>query len=423
MSNPANPPDPTVPPQPQVRRASRGVLVFGAVGVALLFFVSTVFLNKSAPPKTQKPALAPQSSPASVESRINSLLDAAVRDQQLDLRKRREEEEQRRALDQQLGFFNSQDPLYGGAGEPTPQDYTSDPAGYGPSAQAPPYSAEASQTRPQVSPAEARLEEAYQAPILAQTRPSTAKRSQSEPTLDEPSPMADLSRLLAPLTPRALLSAPATPEPAKAAVAAPQLAPVSHTLPNTLLAGSVIPATLTSRIISDLPGTATAMVSADVYDTLSGKVLLIPRGSRLFGRYNSDVGYGQNRLAVSWSRLTLPNGIAYQLDSPSADSSGAAGLADRVDRHLGRLYGSALLLSVFSAGAQLSQPGTYGTNRPPTASEIGAGAMGQRLQDVSSSLLEREMRVPPTIAIDPGTPFSVVVTTDLVIASVPRSAR
>ncbi|HBL26188.1 MAG TPA: hypothetical protein DD490_05060, partial [Acidobacteria bacterium] len=100
---------------------------------------------------------------------------------------------------------------------------------------------------------------------------------------------------------------------------------------------------------------------------------------------------------------------------PAADSSGATGVRDRTNRHLGRTFGSALLLSVFTAAAQLSQPNSFsGALRAPTAQEIAAGALGQQVNTTADALIERELRIPPTLVVRPGTACQVVVTADLV---------
>ena len=203
-----------------------------------------------------------------------------------------------------------------------------------------------------------------------------------------------------------------------AAARAPEaLRPLPTPPPFSLLAGAVIPATLATAVDSDLPGSALAYVRQDVYDSLTGQHLLIPRGSRLFGTYQHDVAYGQSRLLINWTRLTLPNGRSYELDRmPSSDASGAAGLSDTIDRHLPRTFGAALLLSIISAGAQLSQPEASADARGPSTAEVAAGALGQQLNQLGTSLVQRELQIKPTLRIRPGTPFVVSVTADIVFS-------
>src|SRR5207244_11236451 len=105
-----------------------------------------------------------------------------------------------------------------------------------------------------------------------------------------------------------------------------------------------IPAILEQGINSDLPGEVKALVRSNVYDTATGKYLLIPQGSRLVGVYDSQIAYGQNRLHVIWSRIIYPDGSSINLDRMMGqDIHGMAGFHDKVDNHYTRLVCSALL--------------------------------------------------------------------------------
>ena len=97
--------------------------------------------------------------------------------------------------------------------------------------------------------------------------------------------------------------------------------PEAPRTPFELRAGFVVPATLISGINSDLPGQIMAQVAQDVYDTPTGKHLLIPQGSRLVGSYSSDVAYGQARVLVAWQRIVFPDGKAMDGAMPGADSA------------------------------------------------------------------------------------------------------
>src|SRR6202045_2265822 len=111
-----------------------------------------------------------------------------------------------------------------------------------------------------------------------------------------------------------------------------------------------IPAILEQGINSDLPGEVKALVRSNVYDTATGKYLLIPQGSRLVGIYDSQIAYGQNRLQVIWSRIIYPDGSSINLDGMMGqDIQGRAGFREKVDNHYKRLVGFALLTSVFTA--------------------------------------------------------------------------
>lgn len=192
----------------------------------------------------------------------------------------------------------------------------------------------------------------------------------------------------------------------------PRVEPATGAL--LLRAGTLIPAVLQTALSSDLPGQAIAIVRRPVYDTDRGESLLIPQGARLLGRYDSRVVYGQRRMLLAWTRLVLPDGSALDLPAAGAtDGVGRAGLGDKVNNHFARLFGSALLLSAVSAGAQLSQPDNGIGNAGLTASEIAWAAVGQEMARVTSSVVGRELDVPPTLEVRPGFSFNVEVATDL----------
>ncbi|HEV7784811.1 MAG TPA: TrbI/VirB10 family protein [Thermoanaerobaculia bacterium] len=186
--------------------------------------------------------------------------------------------------------------------------------------------------------------------------------------------------------------------------------------PFLLLQGTQIPAVLETGISSELPGQASGYVRKDIYDTLTGRYLLIPQGSRLLGSYNSDIVWGASRLLLVWNRLILPDGTSYSIVAPSADLAGSAGLPGRVNNHWGKTLGSALMLSAISAGLQISQnPATTSLNRTPSASEAAGAAVGQELGQVSGNVIRKNLDIPPTLSLRPGLAFSVVLTRDVAL--------
>jgi type IV secretion system protein VirB10 len=186
--------------------------------------------------------------------------------------------------------------------------------------------------------------------------------------------------------------------------------------PYTLQAGTRIPAILTAGIHSDLPGQTTALVRRDVYDTLTGRHLLIPRGARLVGEYDSRVAWGERRVLVAWQRLIFPDGRSLDLQGmPGTDVAGMAGFHDRVDNHFVRTFGGALLLSAISAGAQLSQPQESTTGNAPSARQVAAAAVGQELTRTGAELVRRNFEIAPTLTVRPGYPFQVELTADVAL--------
>ena len=185
-------------------------------------------------------------------------------------------------------------------------------------------------------------------------------------------------------------------------------------------AGSIIPAILDSGINSDLPGVITAHVSRDVYDSATGRHVLIPAGTKLFGRYDSNVNYAQERLVVVWDRLIFSDGKSLSLEEMlGSDAQGASGFSDQVDNHYGRLYGSAILLSFITAGIQLSQPDddNFFDNSDSVGETLG-GALGTNLGNLSTELVRKNLNIKPTIRIRPGYRFSIIVSKDMVMKRV-----
>lgn len=186
--------------------------------------------------------------------------------------------------------------------------------------------------------------------------------------------------------------------------------------PYTLRAGFVIPASLISGINSDLPGQIIGQISQNVYDTATGKYLLIPQASRLVGTYTSDVSYGQSRVFVAWQRIIFPDGKTLDIGAmPGADGAGYAGMGDQVDNHYLRLFGSAILMSGITAGATLSQNNTAGLYTQPTVASALSEALGQQLGNTTTQMINKNLNISPTLEIRSGFRFNVMCIKDLVL--------
>ena len=182
------------------------------------------------------------------------------------------------------------------------------------------------------------------------------------------------------------------------------------------MAGTVIPAALITGLNSDLPGQVIAQVTQDVYDSVSGRYLLVPQGAKLIGKYDSVVAYGQSRVLLIWTRLIMPDGSSVVLDNlPGADTQGYAGLEDGVDYHFWRLLrGVALssLLGVSSALATNNVVGGTGTGNVIIA--LGQSA-DQAANQAGQSIVSRDLGVQPTLTVRPGFPLDVMVNRDIVL--------
>jgi conjugation trbI family protein len=177
--------------------------------------------------------------------------------------------------------------------------------------------------------------------------------------------------------------------------------------------GGIIPGILQTGINSDLPGSMTAIVREDVYDTVSGRYLLIPKGTRVIGKYSSFISFGQSRVLVVWQRLIFPNGKSINLDNfEGADMSGYSGLIGDVDNHTLKLLQGVVLASVLGAAAGIVDD--RGDDRGSWRNGAGRGA-GEEVITLGETMANRLLSVQPTIKIQPGTRFNIMVNSDLVL--------
>ncbi len=184
--------------------------------------------------------------------------------------------------------------------------------------------------------------------------------------------------------------------------------------PYQVMAGTIIPASLVTGINSDLPGQVIANVTEAVYDTATGRFLLIPQGSRLIGRYDSQVSFGQRRVLLVWTRLILPDTSSISLDRlPGIDPAGYAGLEDGVDWHWDRILAGAALSTLLGVGAELAVPNNSGSTGSVTV------AVRQSAQDtvnqVGQEITKRNVSIQSTLTIRPGFPMRVMVNKDLIL--------
>lgn len=180
-------------------------------------------------------------------------------------------------------------------------------------------------------------------------------------------------------------------------------------------AGWEIPAVLEQALNSDLPGELKALVSSNVYDTATGRFLLIPQGARLVGAYNARIGYGQNGVQVIWDRVVYPDGSSLDLSGMvGQDAHGYSGFRDKVDRHYRRLIGFAVLTSLFAAASEISQNRNRSLLTYPSPSQIAGGSAGQQAADLGAQITRRNLNVQPTIKIPIGYRFNVRVNRDII---------
>jgi len=184
--------------------------------------------------------------------------------------------------------------------------------------------------------------------------------------------------------------------------------------PYQVMAGTVIAAALVTGIKSDLPGDVIATVTEPIYDTATGKYMLIPQGSRLLGKYNSQVSYGQSRVQMVWNRVILPDTSSFQLDKlVGTDPAGYAGLEDGVDWHWDRVFAGAALTTLLGVGAELAAPeNRNGGDRVIIA---GRDSLKDSVNQVGQEMTRHNMNIQPTLTERLGLPVRVIVNRDLVL--------
>ncbi|MGV1873642.1 IncP-type conjugal transfer protein TrbI [Agrobacterium rosae] len=188
--------------------------------------------------------------------------------------------------------------------------------------------------------------------------------------------------------------------------------------PFELKRGSVIPATLITGINSDLPGRITAQVSQSVYDSATGHRLLIPQGTKLFGRYDSKVSFGQKRVLVVWTDIIFPNGSTLQIGGMSGtDAHGYAGFNDKVNNHYLKTFGSAVLIALIGTGIDMAVPESSTLATQDTASDATRRNFAETFGRVADHTIQRNMDVQPTLEIRPGYKFNVLVDQDILFPS------
>ncbi|MGE0830910.1 MAG: TrbI/VirB10 family protein, partial [Hyphomonadaceae bacterium] len=179
---------------------------------------------------------------------------------------------------------------------------------------------------------------------------------------------------------------------------------------NEIMAGAVIPAALLTELNSDLPGRVIAQITAPVYDSVTGNRLLIPQGARLIGTYDAANAYGDQRLLLVWNRLIMPDGWSINLQGmEGTDPSGAAGLRDRTDFHLGRLAGAVGLSAVISVVADNAQD----DRRDDSFGQTVGDAAAQEAARTGARIVDRELSVRPTLRVRVGAPVRLLVTRDI----------
>ncbi|WP_420346538.1 TrbI/VirB10 family protein [Pelagibius sp.] len=181
--------------------------------------------------------------------------------------------------------------------------------------------------------------------------------------------------------------------------------------PYQVMAGTVIAASLITGINSDLPGRVIAQVTENVYDTVSGRYVLIPQGSRVIGTYDSVVAFGQERALVVWQRIIMPDGSSVVIENlPATDTAGYAGLEDEVNFHTWRLLKGIVLSTLLGVSTEL----TFGDEEDDLVEAIRESTQDS-VNQAGQRITERNLNIQPTITVRPGWPLRIIVNKDMVL--------
>ena len=187
--------------------------------------------------------------------------------------------------------------------------------------------------------------------------------------------------------------------------------------PYTLMAGTIIPASLLTGLNSDLPGFVIGQVTENVYDTVTGHYLLVPQGTRIIGRYDSVVAFGQKRALIVWQRIIRPDGSSIVIENlPATDEGGYAGLVDGVDFHTWQILKGVGLATLLGVGTELS----IGGNQNDLVSAIRQSAF-QNIDRTSQNVVQRMLDIQPTLTIRPGFPLRIIVHKDMILTPYPKA--
>jgi len=187
--------------------------------------------------------------------------------------------------------------------------------------------------------------------------------------------------------------------------------------PFTLMAGSIIPASLVTGLNSDLPGFVIGQVTENVYDTVTGHYLLVPQGTKIIGKYDSVIAFGQKRALVVWQRLIRPDGSSVVIDNlPATDEGGYAGLEDKVDFHTWTLLKGVTLATLLGVGTEFS----LGNSQNDLMAAIEQSAQ-KNANQAGQNLVDRTLDVQPTLTVRPGWPLRIIVHKDIVLEPYPKT--
>jgi type IV secretion system protein VirB10 len=164
----------------------------------------------------------------------------------------------------------------------------------------------------------------------------------------------------------------------------------------TIWKGTIIPAVLITAINTDTPGMVKAQVTDNVYDSKTGKILLIPQGTFLIAEYSSSISYSQQRIQIAWNTLIRPDGYQVNLGNmPATDENGMSGVKGIENDHLFEYVKAMGMITVFTA-----LNGEFQNSIDTTANQYAQNIIAANQQattEMGEKLIERALDIQPTL--------------------------
>jgi type IV secretion system protein VirB10 len=183
--------------------------------------------------------------------------------------------------------------------------------------------------------------------------------------------------------------------------------------------GTIIPAVLETAINTDLPGNVIARVTQNIYDSHTGKKLLIPQGTLLIAKYNSSVSYAQRRIQIVWDLLIRPDGYQLELEGMNGvDPKGMAGLKAKYNENWFEYVKAAGIITMFTfATSKITEEAAkYATSE--TASAVAQGN-AQFVQQMGGGVIDRAMNIQPTLTVPSGEKIIVMLNKNIYFPPMP----
>lgn len=175
--------------------------------------------------------------------------------------------------------------------------------------------------------------------------------------------------------------------------------------------GTVLETILINRLNGTFAGPVSCLVTTDIYSH-DRQHVLIPAGTRVLGEAKKVEAIGQQRLAVFFHRMIMPDGYSVSLDQfKGLNQMGETALRDRVNNHYLQIFGASLAVGILGGVAEAGTGNTF-TSSPMDRAREGFGAS---LATSGAQILDRFLNILPTVTIREGNRVKVYLSGDLLL--------